>query len=64
MANPLFDTLFGKHAGKSTPFLHLADGSTVTHAAFLAQTAQFAHALRGLGAGPGDRGAFQIEKSP
>jgi malonyl-CoA/methylmalonyl-CoA synthetase len=64
MANPLFDTLFGKHAGKSTPFLHLADGSTVTHAAFLAQTAQFAHALRGLGAGPGDRVAVQIEKSP
>jgi hypothetical protein len=26
MANPLFDQLFGKHAGKTTPFLHLTSG--------------------------------------
>ena len=49
MANPLYDTLFGAHAGRDAPFLHLIDGSTVTYAAFLAQTAQMAHVLTGLG---------------
>jgi malonyl-CoA/methylmalonyl-CoA synthetase len=48
MANPLFDNLFGKHAGCATPFLHMADGTTITHDAFQ----------------PGDRLAAQVEKSP
>ena len=64
MNNPLYDQFFGCHAGKSTPFLHLLDGTTLTHAAFLARTAQVAHALTGLGLVAGDRVAAQIHKSP
>jgi malonyl-CoA/methylmalonyl-CoA synthetase len=64
MANPLYDALFGLHSGKDTPFLHLADGGVVTHAAFLRQVAQFAYAMAALGLAPGDRVAVQIAKSP
>ena len=55
MSNPLYDTLFGRHAGRDTPFLHLPDGSTLTHDAFLRMTARFAHRLTELGLAPGDR---------
>jgi malonyl-CoA/methylmalonyl-CoA synthetase len=64
MANLLYDSLFGRHAGQSTPFLHLSDGSTITHAAFLDRAAQIARAITDLGLAPGDRVAAQIEKSP
>ncbi|KJZ19007.1 malonate--CoA ligase [Loktanella sp. S4079] len=63
MVNPLYDTLFGRHAGKTTPFLHLPDGSTITHKDFLARTARFANAITSLGVKPGDRLAAQIDKS-
>ncbi|HAR53690.1 MAG TPA: malonyl-CoA synthase, partial [Roseovarius nubinhibens] len=55
MANPLYDRLFGAHAGKDTPFLHLPDGTVLTHSAFLAKVAQIAHAMTALGLKPGDR---------
>ena len=64
MANPLYDTLFGQHVGKSTAFLHLPDGTTITHDAFLRMTARYANAITGLGLEPGDRLAAQIDKSP
>ncbi|MBD3677584.1 MAG: malonyl-CoA synthase [Rhodobacteraceae bacterium] len=64
MTNPLYDTLFGRHAGKDTPFLILNDGTTVTHAQFLARAAQFAGEITALGLQPGDRLAAQIGKSP
>ena len=64
MANPLFDTLFGRYLGQDTPFLHLVDGDTITHDAFLALTARYANVFRQIGARPGDRLAVQIEKSP
>ncbi|WP_195818935.1 malonate--CoA ligase [Roseobacter sp. MH60115] len=64
MANPLFDQLFGIHAGKETPFLILKGGEVVTHAAFLSMAARFANAFRELGLQPGDRLALQAEKSP
>ncbi len=64
MANPLFDTLFGKHAGKSQVFLHLADGQTISYVAFLGMAAQYAGALMKMGLMPGDRLAVQIAKSP
>ncbi len=64
MANPLFDTLFGKHAGKSQVFLHLADGQTISYVAFLGMAAQYAGALTKMGLMPGDRLAVQIAKSP
>lgn len=64
MANPLYDGLFGAHAGKDTPFLHLPDGKTITHQSFLGTAARIAHVATHLGLKPGDRVAAQIEKSP
>lgn len=64
MANPLYDGLFGAHAGKDTPFLQLLDGSVITHQDFLSTAAQIAHLTKQLGLKPGDRVAAQIEKSP
>ncbi|NRB18386.1 MAG: malonyl-CoA synthase [Rhodobacteraceae bacterium] len=64
MTNPLYDTLFGRYAGKTTPFLHLTDGSTVTHDEFLCMAARYAHVFRDAGVGPGERLAVQVEKSP
>ncbi|MAC78843.1 MAG: malonyl-CoA synthase [Rhodobacteraceae bacterium] len=64
MANPLYDRLFGTHAGKATPFLILPDGTTITHDAFLKRAAQIAHVLNDLGLTAGDRLAAQVEKSP
>lgn len=64
MANPLYDTLFGRHLGMTAPFLHLADGRTLSYDAFLRLTARYAHALCAAGLVPGDRLAAQIEKSP
>lgn len=64
MANPLYDGLFGVHAGKSTPFLHLLDGTSLTHDSFLKMAAQIANVMRDLGVEPGDRVAMQVEKSP
>ncbi|SDX45167.1 malonyl-CoA/methylmalonyl-CoA synthetase [Ruegeria halocynthiae] len=63
MGNPLYDRLFGIHAGKDTPFLHLSDGKVLTHAAFLDMAARLANALTGLELRPGDRVAVQVEKS-
>ncbi|GGO61241.1 malonyl-CoA/methylmalonyl-CoA synthetase [Roseovarius pacificus] len=64
MANPLYDHLFGTHAGKDTPFLFLPDGTTLSHSAFLQQAARIANAVTGLGLSAGDRVAVQVEKSP
>ena len=64
MANPLYDNLFGVHAGKTTPFLLLRNGHTITHSAFLEMSAQMAHAMLATGLSPGDRVAVQVQKSP
>ena len=64
MANPLFDNLFGTHAGKTTPFLHLGNGSTISHADFLATAARIANVMTQNGLKPGDRVAAQVQKSP
>ncbi|MCR9157150.1 MAG: malonyl-CoA synthase [Rhodobacteraceae bacterium] len=64
MANPLYDALFAPHEGRGTPFLHLADGTIITHADFLEQVSQMANALSALGVVPGDRVAVHVEKSP
>ena len=64
MTNPLYDALFAPHEGKATPFLHLQDGTTLSHAAFLAMADRTAHALVALGVKPGDRVAVHAEKSP
>ncbi|MEQ3672241.1 malonyl-CoA synthase [Pseudophaeobacter sp.] len=64
MANPLYDGLFGIHAGKTTPFLRLLDGQVITHQYFLATSAQIANVTAQIGLKPGDRVAVQVEKSP
>ncbi|MEW9920930.1 malonyl-CoA synthase [Marimonas sp. MJW-29] len=64
MTNPLYDTLFGAHAGKSEAFLHLADGSIWSYEDFLGKVAQIAHAITQAGLAPGDRLAAQLEKTP
>lgn len=64
MANPLFDQLFGRHAGSDTPFLRLQCGEVISHAAFLSMAARYAHVFREIGLKPGDRLALQAEKSP
>ncbi|MEM9973437.1 MAG: malonyl-CoA synthase [Pseudomonadota bacterium] len=64
MPNPLFDRLFAPHAGSTAPFLHLADGSTISYRTFLARAAQFANVLAERGVVAGDRVAAQIPKSP
>ncbi len=64
MSNPLFDALFAPHQGRGTPLLHKADGHSLTHAAFLAEAAQYANALTAIGVRPGDRVAVHIQKSP
>lgn len=61
--NPLYDTLFGRHAGRTAPFLHLPDGTALSYADFLAQAARFAHVLASEGIAPGERVAVQVEKS-
>ena len=64
MANPLYDTLFGNHAGKADPFLHLPDGRHLSYQDFLELAARFANAMTGIGLRTGDRIAVQVEKSP
>jgi malonyl-CoA/methylmalonyl-CoA synthetase len=64
MTNPLFETLFARHAGRAAPFLHLPDGRTLSYDAFLRMAARYAHALRAAGLTPGDRLAAQVPKSP
>lgn len=63
MANALYDSFFGPHDGKQTPFLTLPDGAVITHADFLVRAAKLAHALVALGVSFGDRVAVQIGKS-
>ncbi|MDO5758324.1 MAG: malonyl-CoA synthase [Rhodobacterales bacterium] len=64
MANPLYDRLFGCHAGSAAPFLILPDGSELNYDAFLTKAAKIAGYLSELGIRPGDRLAAQITKSP
>ena len=64
MANPLYDNLFGKHAGNPAPFLHLLDGRTISYARFLELAARMAGAMAQAGLTPGDRVAVQVDKSP
>lgn len=63
MTNPLYDALFGRHAGKPTPFLYLPNGQIITHSGFLGVAARYAHAFGACGLEPGDRVAVQADKS-
>lgn len=64
MTNRLYDRLFARHEAAKTPFLHLPDGTVLTHGQFLERAGQFANALAAHGLSAGDRIAVQIPKSP
>jgi malonyl-CoA/methylmalonyl-CoA synthetase len=51
-------------AGPQRPFLETADGGLLSYAALEQRSADYAVALASLGAGPGERVALQVEKSP
>jgi malonyl-CoA/methylmalonyl-CoA synthetase len=63
MTNPLYDTLFGRHAGRETTFILRPDGGRISYADLLGRAAQIAQGLRRAGVRPGDRVAVQVEKS-
>ena len=63
MGNHLHDALLAPHEGRGTAFLHLPDGSTVTHGEFCTLAARYGAGLRQAGLKPGDRVAMQLEKS-
>ncbi len=62
--NPLFDSLFGHHDNKNTPFIHVYGDSTITHKEFLFLVGRMANAISSLGISTGDRLVLQAEKSP
>ena len=53
---------FAPHEGRDTVFLHLPDGGTLSHAAFLSLARRTANALTAMGVTPGDRVAVHVEK--
>ncbi|WP_413719233.1 malonate--CoA ligase [Silicimonas sp. MF1-12-2] len=64
MTNPLYDRLFAPHEGKEAVFLRLSDGNTISYASFLENAGRIANTLVSEGAGPGDRVAVHVNKSP
>lgn len=62
--NPLFDSLFGHHDNKNTPFIHVYGEKTITHKDFLFLVGRMANAISSLGVLTGDRLVLQAEKSP
>ncbi len=61
--NPLYDQLYGRHAGSPRPFLILPDGGTISYDAFLRLAARYANLLTARGLVAGDRLAMQVPKS-
>jgi len=64
MANPLYDSLFAIHADRHNNFIvDPTTGSSMSFAAFVTRTAQFATVIQAAGLMPGDRLVAQIGKS-
>lgn len=64
MANHLYDAIFEPHAVSSTAFLHLPEGTILSHQDFAGTVANLVAALAAIGVKAGDRVAAQVEKSP
>lgn len=64
MENPLYDALFAPHEARTSPFLLLDGGRSLSHGEFLAEANRMANALGALGVAPGDRVAVHVTKSP
>ena len=60
--NPLWDTLFARHAGSDAPLLISPKGEATSYAAFLDRAGRMAGALEAIGLAPGDRLAAQVPK--
>ena len=59
----LYTRLAARFPDRDRPFAHLPDGKVIRYADVDARSAAFAHVLRKLGVGVGDRVAVQAEKS-
>lgn len=64
MANPIYDALVGIHRDNADPFLHLPDGTVLSHAGFVALVGRVAAVLREQGVEAGDRVAAHADKTP
>ncbi len=64
ITNHTFDALIGRPDVADRPFLHLEDGTTLSHGAFADRTACLQAVLEGSGLNPGDRIAVQVAKQP
>ncbi|MEP9398880.1 malonyl-CoA synthase [Mesorhizobium sp. KR2-14] len=64
MANPIYDALVGIHRDNAKPFLHLADGTAISHAGFASLVGRIAAVLRAQGVEAGDRVAVHAAKTP
>jgi malonyl-CoA/methylmalonyl-CoA synthetase len=62
VTNTLYDALIARHAGSTTPFMTLDDGTTQTYGDFVGRVAQLAHVLADAGVQPGDRVVVQAAK--
>ena len=60
----MFDALLAGHLDDRRVFLHLRDGTTLSHAEILAMSGRIANVLAVRGVRPGDRVAVQVQKSP
>ena len=59
----LYSRLATRFPDPAKPFAHLPSGEIVSYGDVETRSAAFAHALRSLGVGVGDRVAVQAEKS-
>ncbi|NDR59284.1 malonate--CoA ligase [Aliiruegeria sabulilitoris] len=64
MPNHLHDAMFALRSGSPKTFLHLADGSSLSHADFAELSARQAAIFADLGVEKGDRVALQAAKTP
>ena len=62
MTNTLYDALIAPHAGNTTPFMTLDDGTILSYGDFVSRVAQLAHVLVNAGVKPGDRVVVQAPK--
>lgn len=63
MTNTLYDGLFARQAGNTSPFLKRERAEDLSFDAFLKRAAQLAHVLVNTGVAPGDRVVVQAPKT-
>lgn len=63
MRNPLYDSLFGPHEGRTDTFISAKGADDLSYGGFMALAHRIAGALDRAGLTPGDRLALQVHKS-